>query len=227
MASNDKFAIIAFRGSEIWKRKEKFDFNKTFADLRADVDIRLTNWPKGGRVHRGFKEALDEVWQDLLVQIKWLGHKGCKIWMTGHSLGGALATLAADRYGNAQGVYTFGSPRVGDDVFKENFDAKVYRVVNNTDIVAQVPPPVRYKHVGEIKFIDGDGNIHDHVIEKEYSNNQPRDELYGQENSNQQNKRDYPSIIPASFRDHVPLIYAIHLWNNVVSAHLKIKMDTN
>ena len=42
VASNDKFAIVAFRGSEIWKRKEKFDFNKTFADLKADVDIRLT-----------------------------------------------------------------------------------------------------------------------------------------------------------------------------------------
>ena len=217
VASNEKFAIIAFRGSEIWKRKEKFDFKKTFADLKADVDIRLTDWPQGGKVHRGFKKALDEVWHDLLVQIKWLDKNGRKIWMTGHSLGAALATLAADRYGKVQGVYTYGSPRVGDDTFKENFDVKAYRIVNNKDIVAQVPPPVKYKHVGEIKFIDGDGNIHDQVMENGRMDNQPRDELYGQENSNQRKKSQGLSIIPPSFRDHVPLLYAIHLWNNVVS----------
>ncbi|MGD8947320.1 MAG: lipase family protein [Desulfobacterales bacterium] len=216
VASNDKFAIVAFRGSEIWKRKEKFDFNKIFADLKADVDIRLTDWPRGGRVHRGFKEALDEVWLDLLVYIRLLNDKGCKIWMTGHSLGAALATLAGDRYGNVQGVYTFGSPRVGDDDFKKNFEVEAYRIVNNKDIVTRVPPPGRYKHVGDIKFIDGDGNIHDHVIEVEAIANQPRDELYGQENSNQQNKSGSSSFIPDSFKDHVPLLYAIHLWNNVV-----------
>jgi len=216
VASNDKFAIIAFRGSEIWKRKEKFDFNKILADLKADVDIRLTDWPGGGKVHRGFKEALDEVWLDLAVHIRQLDDKGCKIWITGHSLGAALATLAADRYGNVQGVYTFGSPRVGDGVFKKNFDAEAYRIVNNQDIATRVPPPGWYKHVGDIKFIDHEGNIHNHIIEKEGLANQPRDELYGQENPNPPNKRGSVSLIPASFKDHVPLLYAIHLWNNVV-----------
>ena len=139
-----------------------------------------------------------------------------KIWMTGHSLGAALATLAADRYGNVQGVYTFGSPRVGDGAFKKNFEVEAYRIVNNKDIVTRVPPPGRYKHVGDIKFIDADGNIHDHVIEKEGLPDLPRDELYGQENSNQQNKRGFMSLIPDSFKDHVPLLYTIHLWNNVV-----------
>jgi len=216
VASNDKFAIVAFRGSEIWKRKGKFDFDKVFADLRADVDIRLADWPRGGKVHRGFKEALDEVWLDLAAYISGLNDQGCKIWITGHSLGAALATLAADRYGNAQGVYTFGSPRVGDGAFKENFEAQAYRIVNNEDLVTRVPPPGRYQHVGLIKFIDGDGNIHDHVIEKEGSTDQPRNASYDQENSNQQNKSDASSLIPDSFKDHVPLLYTIHLWNNVV-----------
>ncbi|MBT8366550.1 MAG: lipase family protein, partial [Deltaproteobacteria bacterium] len=106
VANNDQFAIIAFRGSEIWKKREKFDLNKVIADLKADVDIRLTDWPQGGKVHRGFKEALEEVWLDLLPYISKLDSKGCKIWMTGHSLGAALATLCAGRYGHVQGVYT-------------------------------------------------------------------------------------------------------------------------
>lgn len=216
VASNDKFAIIAFRGSEIWKRKGKFDFNKIFADLIADVDVRLTDWPGGGKVHRGFKDALDEVWLELAVYIRQLNDKGCKIWITGHSLGAALATLAADRYGNVQGVYTFGSPRVGDGAFKKNFDAEAYRIVNNQDIATWVPPPGWYEHVGDIKFIDHEGNLHDHVIEKEAFVNQPRDELYGQEAPNQPNKRGSASLIPDFFKDHVPLLYTIHLWNNVV-----------
>ena len=218
VANNDQFAIIAFRGSEIWKRKGKFNFNKIFADLKADVDIRLTDWPGGGKVHRGFKEALDEVWPDLSAYIKRLDDKGCKIWITGHSLGAALAILAADRYGKAQGVYTFGSPRVGDGAFKKNFEVEAYRFVNNKDLATRVPPGGRYKHVGGIKFIDGDGKIHDHVIEKEYTAKQPRDELYGRENSNQQNKSSHTSLIPDAFIDHVPLLYTIHIWNNVVGA---------
>ena len=121
VANNDQFAIVAFRGSEIWKKQETFDLNKVIADLKADVDIRLTDWPRGGKVHRGFKEALEEVWLDLLPYIRQLDGRGCNIWMTGHSLGAALATLGAGRYGNVQGVYTFGSPRVGNDVFKEKF----------------------------------------------------------------------------------------------------------
>jgi len=33
------------------EKKEKFDLIKAMADLKADVDIRLTDWPQGGKVH--------------------------------------------------------------------------------------------------------------------------------------------------------------------------------
>jgi len=216
VANNDQFAIVAFRGSEIWKKKEKFDLNKVMADLKANVDIRLTDWPQGGKVHRGFKEALEEVWLDLLPYIRQLDSKGCKIWMTGHSLGAALATLCAGRYGHVQGVYTFGSPRVGNDVFKEKFDVNIYRIVNNDDIVSRVPPPGAYRHVGELKFIDSDGTIRDHIIEKEYPVKKRPDETYGQENTHPQKKNSFAGFVPAAFRDHVPLLYAVHLWNNII-----------
>ena len=216
VANNDQFAIVAFRGSEIWKKKEKFDLNKVMADLKADVDIRLTDWPQGGKVHRGFKEALEEVWLDLLPYIRQLDGKGCNIWMTGHSLGAALATLCAGRYGNVQAVYTFGSPRVGNDFFKEQYGVNTYRIVNNDDIVARVPPPGAYRHVGELKFIDSDGIIRDHIIEKEYPVKKRPDETYGQENTHPQKKNSFAGFVPAAFRDHVPLLYAVHLWNNII-----------
>lgn len=216
VTNNDKFAIVAFRGSEIWGKKEKFDLKKVVADLKTDVDIWLTNWQQGGKVHRGFKEALEEVWPDLLPYIRELHDKGCKIWITGHSLGAALATLSAGRYGSAQGVYTFGSPRVGNEVFKENFEVKIYRIVNNDDIVPRVPPPGKYVHVGELKFINSDGIIQDTMIENEGPVDQPRDKPYGSGNSNQPKKNAFAGFVPAPFRDHVPLLYAIHIWNNII-----------
>ena len=216
VANNDQFAIVAFRGSEIWKKDERFDLNKVIADLKADVDIRLADWPSGGKVHRGFKEALEEVWFDLLPYIKQLDSRGCKIWITGHSLGAALATLCASRYGNIQGTYCFGSPRVGNDVFMENLDVKIYRIVNNDDIVARVPPPGAYAHVGELKFIDSDGIIRDHMIERERSAYQRPDERYGQKNTDPEKTNSSAGFVPAAFRDHVPLLYAVHIWNNII-----------
>jgi len=216
LANNDKFAIVAFRGSEIWKRKEAFDLKEMFAELNTNVDIWLTDWQQGGKVHRGFKQALDEVWPDLLPYIRGLHNKGCKIWITGHSLGGALATLFASQYNNAQGVYTFGSPRVGNKVFKENFEVKIYRFVNNDDIVPWVPPPGKYVHVGELKFIDSHGIIKDTIIENELSVDYSREDQYGLEATDQQAKNTFQGFVPAPFRDHVPLLYAIHIWNNVI-----------
>jgi len=216
VASNDRFAIVAFRGSEIWKKKGKFDLTKVMADLKADVDIRLTDWPSGGKVHRGFRDALAEVWPDLLPYIAQLDRRGCKIWITGHSLGAALATLCGSRYGSVQGVYTFGSPRVGNDGFKEKLDVQIYRVVNNDDIVTRVPPPGVYVHVGELRYIDGDGTIQDRMIEKENPENLPSDEDSDQGDASSQTNSTFAGFVPAPFRDHVPLLYAVHLWNNII-----------
>jgi len=221
VANNDQMAIVAFRGSEIWKRDGKIDLKRVFADLKADVDIRLADWSRGGKVHRGFKEALEEVWPDLSPYIQQLENRGCKIWMTGHSLGAALATLCASRYGNVQGVYSFGSPRVGNDVFREKLDVKIYRIVNNEDIVARVPPPGAYVHVGELKFIDSRGIVQDHMVEREPAEVKRPDESYGEENNDAQNSYAFKGFVPAPFRDHVPLLYAVHLWNNIVETQEK------
>ena len=52
IASHEHFALIAFRGSEIWKRNERFDPTQVFADLKTNIDIRLTDWDRGAKSTR-------------------------------------------------------------------------------------------------------------------------------------------------------------------------------
>src|SRR5262249_14299388 len=70
---------------------------------------------------------------------------------TGHSLGAALATLAATRRA-PQAVYTFGSPRVGKEAFVRSLmSIPIYRVVDDEDVVTRVPPEILgFRHVGEV-----------------------------------------------------------------------------
>jgi pimeloyl-ACP methyl ester carboxylesterase len=82
------------------------------------------------------------VWADVTEALS-LAH-AVRPWFTGHSLGGALATLAADRHGDSAAVYTFGSPLVGDDAFAAGFnnrhEGRSFRYVNGDDLVTRVPP---------------------------------------------------------------------------------------
>jgi hypothetical protein len=219
VAANSRFAIVVFRGSEIWNRNERFDPSQMIADFKTNIDIRLSDWIRGGKVHSGFKAALDDVWDEMLPEIEFLEDQGLKIWITGHSLGAALATLAADRLPDVQGLYTFGSPRVGDREFQERFRAKAFRVVNGNDIVASVPPEGPFRHVGELKFIDPIGGIHDRPGPVEES-----DDASCLENSNpsesakEDQEFDSAVFIPSSIRNHVPLLYSIFLWNELVES---------
>lgn len=106
----------------------------------------------------------------------WRAHRGYKLLITGHSLGGAAATLcAADmglRFGLRPLLYTFGEPRVGDVVFAQTlplFTLGAFRVVHKSDCVPHLPPccdgllagqclPRRlcpYHHGEEIWYADG------------------------------------------------------------------------
>ena len=120
-ASNAKFSIVAFRGTESRRREGETDFRHVVADVKTDCNIKLVESGQGGKVHEGFKNAVDEVWHDLLDYLKSMRRNHRELWITGHSLGAALATLSADRYGDVRGLYTFGSPRVGDIDFKDDF----------------------------------------------------------------------------------------------------------
>ena len=114
--------IVAFRGTN---SIERFPQN-----------LKLLLAPEGeGKVHGGYREAVDLIWPRLS------GHlAGRKAWFTGHSLGGGLALLAAARHAPAGAVVTFGAPRVGDREYRDAFPAPAFRIVNNSDLVPDLPP---------------------------------------------------------------------------------------
>lgn len=100
-----------------------------------------------GRVHQGFQQSLEGVWDRLRVAVNDLGPNK-KIFVCGHSLGAALGQLAAHRFAlndyQVAGVYVFGSPRVGNQEYKraynELLEAQTYLHINHEDIVPQIPP---------------------------------------------------------------------------------------
>ena len=154
--ANSDLVIVTFRGTESrtdWKNNLDFVLSEGYGGRGDELQ---------GRVHRGFSQALDSVWGQVKRIINQFQNQGQTLWITGHSLGAALATLAVSRLVLGEdkpvgGLYTFGSPRVGDRVFSQNFNnlfkGQSFRLVNHTDIVTRVPPrQMGYSHVGTFLY---------------------------------------------------------------------------
>ena len=114
-----------------------------------------------GLVHSGFRNELDKLWNQ--IQLHRAKHTKKKLYITGHSLGAAMATIACSRFEEIEDVEhltTFGSPRVGTRRFVKNIRTKHTRVVNNNDLVTRVPLWIMgYKHHGDLTYINFYGNI--------------------------------------------------------------------
>ncbi len=137
-------------------------------DLRnwlTNFDVVLADWDGHGRVHRGFLRALHKVWGELE---RCLDSFEEDVYYTGHSLGGALAMLAASLRPPVA-TYAFGAPRVGDEAFASTLAENVYRVVNGRDIVPTLPPSLKahgFMHGGELFRIgDPGGGAEDHPVQ--------------------------------------------------------------
>ncbi len=136
-----QFSALVFRGTR-----------GSIANWLVNLSTALSPWPSGGSVHKGFKMILLEAWEEIQQQ---LGNISEPLYYTGHSLGGALAVLAAALQ-KPTAVYTFGSPRIGNAEFIDKTkEIKIYRVVNPKDIVAGVPPLPGILHVGEPHYLAG------------------------------------------------------------------------
>jgi triacylglycerol lipase len=233
VARNDNFVIVAFRGSELREREgtNSHDIRYIVADWRIDLMTDLVRSGQGGSVHKGFKEALDEVWthkrlKPYLDEASNRDGRKRSVWFTGHSLGAALATLAAAQYDDVAGLYAFGSPRVGDRAFANCFRVNSYRFVNNDDVVTKVPLLSYhrdgifaellsfglYRHVGNLKYIDSEGNILDAPSLWMRLKDNFRKVVKNAFNLGLLRIRG--ELPRNSLTDHAPIYYALSIWNN-------------
>jgi triacylglycerol lipase len=162
---------ISFRGtlsSQEWAQ----DFNYQQESIEQ-VPLNFLNTKSGkvANVHKGFMDVYMNFRDDLTLTLKKINPtKNMKIIISGHSLGAAVATITGadlSQSGYNVGVYNFASPRVGDQTFADFIDNElklpVYRVVNISDIVPNMPPsvspnfkdpnnPFMYVHCGKIVY---------------------------------------------------------------------------
>ncbi|MFK5914109.1 MAG: lipase family protein [Woeseiaceae bacterium] len=143
-------------------------------DIWADLKLIQTSFnnQSSTKVHSGFLEEINKIWDNSEIENNILNdiqqHVGEKpIWVTGHSLGGAMATLAGMKY-SFQAVTTFGEPRVGKNIGKSFISTTHTRFVNGDDPVTKVPPRLfsYYKHHGNKIHIHKEPSdfIYDHSI---------------------------------------------------------------
>lgn len=152
VAKGDDVLLVSFRGTD-----------PTVSDWLIDFDtVPVSDATVPGHVHRGFNEALLAVWSQVRPHLDARGNR--RVWITGHSLGGALAvacaaraTFEAPRVG-IRGIYTYGQPRYGNancsTACAELLGSVMFRHINNRDIVPRVPPFLMgFRHWGtEILF---------------------------------------------------------------------------
>lgn len=173
--------ILAFRGTE-----------NDYKDILYDITLfkRTADYDHGYRVHGGFLTALQNIWgswgrpyiekpDDIYERV---GPKGISeiigenvnpedhLYVTGHSLGGAMGHLAAyyidrDLPVDVTALYTFGAPRALDrDMAKKLNKQKpfpVYRFVNASDIVPRVPPYfLGFRHAAKEIYISKNGKVY-------------------------------------------------------------------
>ncbi|KAM2039331.1 hypothetical protein ACFX1T_012785 [Malus domestica] len=166
----------------IWRDSARKRLSR-WKDLRTDLMVAPTglnperiggDFKQEVQVHSGFLRAYDSVririvslmklaigyFDDIAEPLdKW------HVYITGHSLGGALSTLLALELSSSQiakrglisvTMYNFGSPRVGNKVFAEIYNKKVkdsWRVVNHRDIIPTIPRLMGYCHVAQPVYL--------------------------------------------------------------------------
>ena len=131
-------------------------------DIKADANALTALAETVGKIHRGFKQEVDRIWPHIEEALE---NNSKPLWFCGHSLGGAMANICANRCelsyidSEPQELHSFGSPRIGCRKYVNHVRLKHFRWVNNNDIVTRVPPTfMGYRHNGEEMYIDRNGN---------------------------------------------------------------------
>jgi hypothetical protein len=149
--AGEDIIVIVFRGTE----------NRL--DWTTNMQAAWITLQGGTRVHTGFFQAYWPIRERLFATVvSLLKRKPRPVYITGHSLGGALALMATAELANHEeasvrdsiaACYTFGCPRAGDSSFDRYVKVPLYRVTNGLDIVPAVPPAILgYRHVGDDRY---------------------------------------------------------------------------
>lgn len=160
LARIDDAIIIAFRGTEpSYLRNWILDLDAIKAQYPDNEEKSL--------VHKGFLDAYKSLSPEIMKYVA--AHSDAvHVSITGHSLGGAMATLCHVDLARAfpplkLALYTFGSPRVGNDYFVDiaNRSGTIsWRVVHKRDVVTQIPFMfMGFSHVGSEVWYDTEDTL--------------------------------------------------------------------
>ncbi|PIO73195.1 triacylglycerol lipase [Teladorsagia circumcincta] len=107
-----------------------------FQEINKTVFLKLASWFYGGKISKYFSDAFSNIWfagmgdDYLFLRERFPKYE---VWITGHSLGGALASLAASflvgsrmAMPNKVKLVTFGQPRTGDSNFSDAFNSQAF-----------------------------------------------------------------------------------------------------
>lgn len=154
VATNSDAIVVAFRGTEAPTCLDGFkdcllsDANNFLIIPEGRIGTDFAAAGVAARFHRGFMQALADIWDPLYAAVdEEMKKQERALWLTGHSLGGALALLAGWRFLQqfvpVHRIYTFGAPMVGNTVavqaFDKEFQNKIYRFVHEPDLVPHLP----------------------------------------------------------------------------------------
>jgi len=159
LAMSDDVVVVAFRGTDMLSPNDwlaNFDFRD-----RLPLD-------SGREVHRGFQNAYDSFVDEIKTHLRERNPK--YTWITGHSLGGAMAECCAYDWAVSHlpltGLVTFGQPRVGNKAMARFIDDEIghkyMRFINERDPVPSLPPGIGmilpdYRHSGaRVHFKNGE-----------------------------------------------------------------------
>ena len=149
--ADDGMALVAFRGTQ----------PDDLFDLATTLQWHSVPWTESaGRVHAGFAQSARAVMPDVQKWLSITDSNRRTLILTGHSLGGAMATLIAtvcrpDR------LITLGSPRIGDQAFSATLAGIEHtRLVDCCDVVTMLPPKIPgYTHIAPMTYITRDGKL--------------------------------------------------------------------
>jgi triacylglycerol lipase len=151
---DDRDVVLAFRGTD------------GLLALKSDLYAIPTNLVAPDWVHKGFADRWARIRTETIRRLGEVRDRGQTLWVTGHSLGGAMAVLAADDLQRAgmpiHAVYTFGQPRVAGVVLARAIEQRLpssYRYVLLDDPVPMLGTPTA-NSVGHLRYIDSSGRVH-------------------------------------------------------------------